>query len=262
MPLRPWEPRTVSIGQSLMTCEADNRPGPAAPRNSAPRNWAPRNPTPRHRTARILSGAVLALVMAGCGMSQRRAPWFAPARLVASPDPERAVRPTVRKPDRIDERPRAGKGRSDPTEPGAEAVVRSILAALPARRCGPDRVIRVRLGLRNQSHGSRREFAALRERLARLLSRAASRFNLVFTAPGGAGGEAPPPGSEAPVDYRLRGAAYLVTADGIEHWELYLSLVPAAPGENWTVWRARGPVRVLRHPQPGRPQITLLRGSL
>ena len=43
-----------------MTCKADNRPGPAAPRNWAPRNWAPRNPTPRHRTARILSGAVLA----------------------------------------------------------------------------------------------------------------------------------------------------------------------------------------------------------
>lgn len=234
-----------------MTCKADNRPGPAAPRNSAP----------RHRTARILSGAVLALVMAGCGMSQRRAPWFAPARLVASPDPERAVRPTVRKPDRIDERPPAGKGRSDPTETGAEAVVRSILAALPGPRPGPDTVIRVGVGrFRNQSHGSREELAAVRERLAHLLSRAASRFNLVFTALGGPGGDpAQDPPREQPVHYRLGGAAYLVTADGLEHWELYLRLVPAAAGENWTVWRARGPVRVLRHPRPDRPQITLPR---
>ena len=204
------------------------------------------------------------MVMAGCEGLARRPPWFAPPGMVATTDPERAVRPTARngqRPVRVDQRPRVDHGRSNPTEPGAEAVVRSILAALPGPPPGPDTVIRVGVtGFRNQSHGSREELAAVRERLAHLLSRAASRFNLVFTAPGGPGGDPaqdPPP--EQPMHYRLGGAAYLVTADGVEHWELYLRLVPAAAGENWTVWRARGPVRVLRHPRPDRPQITLPR---
>ena len=59
-----------------------------------------------------------------------------------------------------------------------------------------------------------------------------------------------------PLDGELGGTVYLVTAVGIDQWELYLSLRLA--GAEWTVWTANGAVRMLRHPRGGEPQIYLV----
>jgi hypothetical protein len=94
--------------------------------------------------------------------------------------------------------------------------------------------------LRNQSHSTPSEFNAFRRRLADLLASADARMEFV-TADG------------EPVDYELHGTAYLVSRDGTDQWELYLSLRPA--GSSWTVWKASGPTRVLRQPVPGARQV-------
>jgi len=101
-------------------------------------------------------------------------------------------------------------------------------------------------GLRNQSHASTGEFEMLLERLAATLSRAGStggvpmRFML---RPG------------EPVDYELRGTAYLMTAVGFDQWELYLNL--RAAGRQWTIWSADGPVVMLRQPRGGVDRLYL-----
>ncbi|NIQ35452.1 MAG: hypothetical protein GTN86_05930, partial [Xanthomonadales bacterium] len=56
-------------------------------------------------------------------------------------------------------------------------------------------------------------------------------------------------------DYVLGGTAYLVTADGSDQWELFLSL--RRPGESWTVWRAERAVRTLRQPRGGQMRLWL-----
>ena len=59
---------------------------------------------------------------------------------------------------------------------------------------------------------------------------------------------------DQPVHYQLLGTAYLVTAEGFDQWELFLRLSPAE--DAWTIWQPAVPVRVLRQPRPGQPQIT------
>ncbi len=104
-----------------------------------------------------------------------------------------------------------------PTDPGADALVRSILASLdsPARTPGGETRVRVDR-LRNQSHSSQREFASLRRRLADGLSRSGRSDQIRFVAD-----------AAQPAHYELHGTAYLVTARGFDQWELYLSLRPA-----------------------------------
>jgi hypothetical protein len=101
-------------------------------------------------------------------------------------------------------------------------------------------------GLRNQSHASTGEFEKLLERLATTLSRAGStgRVPLKFTLR-----------PQEPVDYELSGTAYLMTAAGFDHWELYLNL--RAAGREWTIWSADGPVLILRQPRGGVDRIYL-----
>lgn len=132
-----------------------------------------------------------------------------------------------------------------PTDPGADALVRSILASLdmPARAPGGETRVRVDR-LRNQSHCSQREFASLLRRLADGLSRSGRSDQIRFVA------DAAPP-----AHYELHGTAYLVTARGFDQWELYLSLRPA--GQAWTIWRAAAAVRMFRQPRPGEPEIIL-----
>jgi hypothetical protein len=119
-----------------------------------------------------------------------------------------------------------------------------------AGTAAPGRALRVSVdGVRNQSHATAAEFAGLRLRLADLLTRSgtggqdeggAIRFVLA---------------GDEPADYELGGTAYVVEGEDADLWELYLSLRPL--GAEWTVWRARGPIRMPRHPRAGEPQIVV-----
>jgi hypothetical protein len=130
-------------------------------------------------------------------------------------------------------------------DPGAERLVALIVDALD--KAGLERRAYTSVGLwplRNQSHATPTELEALTDRLARLLNAAGSAWGIEFyTDP-----------SEA-VDYELRGTIYLITARGFDQWELYLSLRPA--GEGWSAWRSPGPIRVMRLPVAGAPQIIM-----
>lgn len=122
---------------------------------------------------------------------------------------------------------------------GADTLVRSMRRSLALAGERPLGEALVSLdGLSNHSHASPGEFAAFKTRLAAALSRAgaAGAVPIRFVT---AAGE--------PVDYELAGTAYLVTAQGFDQWELYLSLRP--PGESWEIWRADGPVHTLRQPR-------------
>ena len=175
-------------------------------------------------------------------------PMRVPPALVVSSPSDSAIRNATRRelgPEAAAALPVVERTPPKPKDPGAVALFDSIRAGVEAvdpRR--PGRLIRVDLGeLRNQSHCSAQEFAGLRQRLAELLNNAAgpdSHIRFVAVA-------------EDPVDYELRGAAYLITARGFDQWELFLALRSA--GEPWPVWRADRPVRILRRPRPGQPEF-------
>ena len=135
-----------------------------------------------------------------------------------------------------------------PEDPGAAAVVESINSALSHRDASAEGVtiISVR-DVRNLSRASADEFNSMRGRLCKALARAGDSSKLVFI-------DAENP-AIAP-HYRMLGTAYIITADGFDQWEMYLSLTSAA--RNFQVWDARGAVRMLRLPRAGQPQITYL----
>lgn len=130
-----------------------------------------------------------------------------------------------------------------PPDPGAEAfvdVIAAVIADDPGVRNGVTTI-----GLRhvrNQSRASASEFGRFIRRLADLLSEAGEEEAMIFLDE-----------SEGEADYEVLGAAYLVTAAGIDQWELFLRMSPATA--SWTVWEASSPLRVIRHPRPGQPQI-------
>lgn len=87
--------------------------------------------------------------------------------------------------------------------------------------------------IRNQSKAQSDEFDAMLVRLADLLDAAGADDGLRFTAD-----------PVRQVNYHLKGTAYLVTTDGFDLWELYLSVKPS--DRVWTLWQADAPVRLLR----------------
>ena len=131
-----------------------------------------------------------------------------------------------------------------PVDPGAAEVIASITRRLGDRATGPDGVTVVSTReLHNLSHSTSDEFAAFRARLCAVLTEAGEAERIVFSDD-----------TSAAAQYRLLGSAYLVTADGFDQWEMYLSLTPVA--RDFQVWDARGAVRMLRLPRPGQQQIT------
>lgn len=123
-----------------------------------------------------------------------------------------------------------------PVDPGAEwlvAKLRDVLQAELARADRPTAFYISTFSIRNQSKAQCDEFDAMLVRLAELLDAAGSEEGLRFTAD-----------AARSVDYHLKGAAYLVTAEGFDLWELYLSLRPS--DRAWTLWQADAPVRLLR----------------
>lgn len=130
-----------------------------------------------------------------------------------------------------------------PSEPVAQALVRSMLNSLTTRIVDAEGVTRIGVNqLRNQSHSGPAEFAAFTQRLAELLTGAGREWRVEFVAD-----------SSAAAHYQLQGAAYLISAQGFDVWELFLSLTPTSP--DWTVWQSPKAVRVLRQPRPGETQF-------
>jgi hypothetical protein len=131
-----------------------------------------------------------------------------------------------------------------PPEPGALALVASMTASMPGRETDEQGITRIGVHyLRNQSRADTAEFEAFTRRLADLLTAAGRQLSVVFIT-----------SYDEPVQYELLGAAYLITADGFDQWELFLRLCPAE--ESWTVWENDVPVRLIRQPRAGEPQIT------
>jgi hypothetical protein len=133
-----------------------------------------------------------------------------------------------------------------PIEPAAQALVESMLNSMRDRAIGQDGFTRVGTSqLRNQSRTSSAEFDAFRQRLADILSSAGKQWRLQFVA------DDAPTGDN---QYELQGAAYLVTVQGFDVWEVFLS-VSAKPAL-LTIWNGSGqPLRILRTPLAGQPQI-------
>jgi hypothetical protein len=131
-----------------------------------------------------------------------------------------------------------------PADPGAVSLVESVLAHLGERQRGDDGVTRIGVWqLRNLSRAHASEFARFTERFAETLSRAGRRHDVLFIAD--------PDGP--PVQYELRGSAYLISAEGLDQWELFLSLTSVH--RPLTLWQPERAVRVLRQSRPGQPQI-------
>jgi hypothetical protein len=188
-----------------------------------------------------------------------------PARAPSAPDETAESGPPRRTAERFHERPAVTAARNElgdeaadavretmperhapqPADPGAAAVVELIAQHLPADRPVDDAGM-TRIGfefLRNQSKCATPEFREFVQRFAELLTRAGRDRSLTFTAD-----------ESERVDYQLLGSAYLNTVAGFDQWELYLRLSPA--DRAWTLWQPNAPVRVLRQPQPSRPQVT------
>jgi hypothetical protein len=157
--------------------------------------------------------------------------------------------------------PERGAAVAEPVDPGAELIVRAIANRLSQRPVNERGVTVIDLcAVRNHSRAGQSEFAEFRQRLASLLDAAGREDKIEFIANGkrdakGEGGSEGAAGTEGS-HYRMQGAAYLITADGFDQWELFLSLTPA--DRDFTVWDARSAIRVLRTPRPGQPQITYI----
>jgi hypothetical protein len=128
-------------------------------------------------------------------------------------------------------------------DPGAALLAEAISAHLGTSGSRFSDPTRISLGrLRNQSHSTAAEFAAFRERLASLLNEASRDRGTLFIA-----------SDDAPAHYQLLGTVYLITADGFDQWELYLSMTAA--DRPWAIWQSGSPIRVLRQARPGQPQV-------
>jgi hypothetical protein len=135
-------------------------------------------------------------------------------------------------------------GPSVPAEPIAAGLVAAIVDAVPDRATAPDGWTVVGLGhLRNHSHAAEPEFRALVARLAEALAPAGIGARVRFVA-----------NPSTATQYELAGTAYLITADGFDQWEIFLRLSPA--DDAWTLRTWDEPLRVLRHPRAGQPQLT------
>jgi hypothetical protein len=142
--------------------------------------------------------------------------------------------PSAKPPERID--------------PGAAMIVRSIEQSLAGRAANQQDMIVISVDeVRNLSRCERDEFGLFMQRFAGLLSDAARESQIEFTTA---------TSNTAAAQYRMQGTAYLMTADGFDQWELYLSVTPV--DRDFAVWDARKAIRVLRNPRPSQPQITYI----
>ncbi|HRP64045.1 MAG TPA: hypothetical protein PK400_12165 [Phycisphaerales bacterium] len=191
---------------------------------------------------------VACALLVGCAASQdssshalREMP---PPRVISFSD-DRMLREQVEKelgPEVAEAMPPVPRARPEPVDPGAERIAQSLAARITAIETERGSDISVSFGLvRNMSRAQASEFESLKSRLVSLLTHAGSESRLAFDS------------NDAEAPYQLHGSAYLITVGGIDMWELYLTLMPR--GESWTLWEASHPIRVLRQPRPGQPNI-------
>ena len=130
-----------------------------------------------------------------------------------------------------------------PRDPGARAFVKVLAGQLDPAAAAESGPVRIAVRhIRNQSRASASEFDRFLQRFAEVLSDAGQEESLIFVR-----------GAEEVADYEMLGTAYLVTAGGLDQWELFVRLSPS--DASWTVWEASAPLRVIRHPRPGQPQV-------
>jgi hypothetical protein len=136
------------------------------------------------------------------------------------------------------------------SEPIARALVEQMLSLIQDRRTGDDGLTHIGVTkLRNQSRATAEEFDGFCERLAKVLTQASPNPDVRFESGGAPGGVA--------FQYELSGAAYLVTFEGFDLWELYLNLSPA--GKAVTIWSSSGATHVMRQPRAGEPQVVQIK---
>jgi hypothetical protein len=190
-------------------------------------------------------GIVALMLLAGCAASSQP---LVPAgnAIVAQPSRSQPARQAAREelgPETADQLEVDPRPSPRSPEPGADVLIDAIVQSLPsAKHNGMDEIIIGLAHVRNLSRSTSAEFEAFRQRLAQLLSGAGESHHLTFVAAEDAG------------DFELLGTAYLITAEGFDQWEVYLRLSPA--DASWTLWQPAAPLRVLRQPRPGQPQIT------
>ncbi len=130
-------------------------------------------------------------------------------------------------------------------EPSATALVQAITDHLTDRMRESAGEVRISMSqLRNQSRAGAMEFQQFRIRIADALNVAARNLgnSIAFTCD-----------ADETTDYQLRGTAYLITDGGEDQWELFLNLSPAL--QDWSIWQADRPVRMLRQDRDGRQWI-------
>jgi hypothetical protein len=125
-------------------------------------------------------------------------------------------------------------------DPGAEALVQAMTLAAAEATGTMLRGVSL-AGLRNFSHASAGEFAAMKTRLAGLLSDAATDQGVTFYA------------DEAAADAELRGSVYLIAGNGFDLWEMFIEL--HTDTRAGVVWSGRRPVRMFRQPVEGPNQL-------
>ena len=137
----------------------------------------------------------------------------------------------------------------EPVDPGGSELVQRLAETIGVHaEREPDEVTRIGVwSLRNHSRCRSAEFSRFLDRFAEVMSGAGEGDGYEFTAD-----------DADAVDYHLEGTAYLITTDGFDLWELFVSLRPA--GSSVSMWVAPGSVNVLRQPRPNQPQIFLGRG--
>lgn len=189
----------------------------------------------------------ISLAMAGCSSSEKYGP---PVTALGGNDVSSANNARKKPVDEqespmreVDEGPdqpehgevvflQASHNRMPATDPGAVWLVQKIEAALDGREHDSPVWIGTHK-LRNQSRAQCDEFDAMLARLAELLDAAGAEQNLRFTS-----------NAAQAVAYDLKGTAYLVTFEGFDLWEMYLSIKPS--DRAWTLWQAEAPIRLLR----------------
>jgi hypothetical protein len=135
---------------------------------------------------------------------------------------------------------------ASPIDPGASHVVEAIASIINAQQAAfRGYPIRISVAdIRNQSRCGSDEYQALLDRIASQLNHAGREHQLEFFSD-----------DTGEYDFHLFGTAYLITLDGFDVWEMFLSLSRTDYAS--TLWRAPGPVNVLRQERPSQPQIYL-----
>lgn len=136
----------------------------------------------------------------------------------------------------------------EPLDPGAEALVGELLAGLGEQRVHEDGTTRICISrIRNLSRTEPEEFREMLDRFADVLSRSGRSEGIIFFVRR----------DDRTAHYEMRGTAYIMTAEGLDTWELFLRASPT--GSRWTAWSPSGPVRMPREHKPGEQQIFMPR---